>query len=253
MKLLVGLGNPGAEYAHQRHNIGFMALDRIADHYRLPPWRKKFSALITEGDIGSERALLLKPQTYMNNSGRAVQEAAHFHKIALGDIVVLHDELDLAPAKLRIKSGGGNAGHNGLRSITAHLGNDYVRVRLGIGHPGAKELVTNWVLGNFAKSDQQWLVDMLDAIARSAPRLADGKFERFQSDVALILTPDKEPKKAAPEKQAHEKQAKAVAPPEPSVPKPTARHPAGERGNKQQNAIAENLRKWIAARTRRDE
>ena len=235
MKLLVGLGNPGAEYASQRHNIGFMALDRIADHYRLPPWRKKFAGLITEGAIGTERALLLKPQTYMNDSGRAVQEAAHFHKIALGDIVVLHDELDLAPSKLRVKTGGGNAGHNGLRSITSHLGNEYVRVRLGIGHPGAKEQVHNWVLGNFAKSDLTWLGNMLDAIAGAARRLADGKYERFQTDVALALTPDKE---ALPD---------AVS--QPPTPKPTPRHPAGERGNKQQNAIADNLRKWMQART----
>jgi len=243
MKMLVGLGNPGGDYAHHRHNIGFMAVDRIADHYRLPPWRKKFAALITEGDVGGERVLLLKPQTYMNDSGRAVQEAAHFHKVDLGDIVVLHDELDLAPGKLRVKTGGGNAGHNGLRSITAHLGNEYVRVRLGIGHPGSKDVVTHWVLGNFAKADQVWLDEMLDAIAKAAPRLADGKFERFQTDVALALTPEK-PAKA-------EAKAKPATAPE-SPPKPTARHPAGERGNKQQNAIAENLRKWMEARKNND-
>jgi peptidyl-tRNA hydrolase, PTH1 family len=237
MKLLVGLGNPGAEYAQHRHNIGFMALDRIADQHRLPPWRKKFSALITEGDLDGTRALLLKPQTYMNDSGRAVQEAAAFHKIALADIVVLHDELDLAPAKLRVKTGGGNAGHNGLRSISAHLDNDYVRVRLGIGHPGAKELVHNWVLGNFAKADQVWLGDMLDAIARAAPRLADGQYERFQTDVAQAFAPVSAVKSAS----------------EPKPPKPTLRHPAGERGNKQQNAIAENLRKWMQAKSKKDE
>ena len=234
MKLIVGLGNPGADYAHHRHNIGFMAVEAIAAQHRLPPWRKKFSALITEGDIGAERAILLKPQTYMNDSGRAVQEAAHFHKIALAEIIVLHDELDIAPSRLKVKTGGGNAGHNGLRSITAHLGNEYVRVRLGIGHPGSKELVHNWVLGNFAKADQAWLSDMLDAIARAAPRLADGKLERFQTDVAQALMPEKEAK-AAPT-QAEPK------------PKPAARHPTGERGNKQQNAIAENLRKWMEAR-----
>lgn len=238
MKLIVGLGNPGAEYAHHRHNIGFMAVDAIAAHHRLPPWRKKFSGLITEGDLGSKRALLLKPQTYMNDSGRAVQEAVHFHKVALRDIIVLHDELDLAPCKLRVKTGGGNAGHNGLRSITAHLDNDYVRVRLGIGHPGSKDLVHNWVLGNFAKGDSAWLSDMLEAIAKAAPRLADGKFERFQTDVALALTSDKE---------TPEKAFKAAPPPAEPNPKP-ARHPAGERSSKQQNSIAENLRKWLAAR-----
>lgn len=175
MKLIVGLGNPGAEYAHHRHNIGFMSVDTIADRHGLPPWRKKFSGLVTEGDIGGVRALLLKPQTYMNDSGRSVQEAAQFHKIALSDIVVLHDELDLAPSKLRVKTGGGNAGHNGLRSITAHLGNEYVRVRLGIGHPGSKDLVHNWVLGNFAKADREWLTALLEAVADAAPRLADRK------------------------------------------------------------------------------
>lgn len=241
MKMLVGLGNPGADYAHHRHNIGFMALDRVAEHYRLPPWRKKFSALVTEGDVGGARALLLKPQTYMNDSGRAVQEAAHFHKIALADIIVLHDELDLAPSKLRVKTGGGDAGHNGLRSITAHLGNDYVRIRLGIGHPGSKELVHNWVLGHFAKSDAAWLDDLLDAIARAAPRLTEGQLERFQTDVALTLTPTKADTKA---------RAQPVAPP---PPKPTVRHPAGERGNKQQNAIAENLRKWMEAKKAKEE
>ena len=236
MKLLVGLGNPGSEYAGHRHNIGFMALERIADQHRLPPWRKKFHALVTEGDVGGERLVLLKPQTYMNDSGRAVQEAAHFHKIALADIIVLHDELDIAPARLKVKTGGGNAGHNGLRSITAHMGNDYVRVRLGIGHPGAKELVTNWVLGNFARADRTWLDDLLDAIAKAAPRLADGKLERFQTDVAQALMPEKE---VLP---------RATAASADATPKPPTKHPAGERGNKQQNAIAENLRKWMDAR-----
>jgi peptidyl-tRNA hydrolase, PTH1 family len=233
MKLLVGLGNPGAEYSKNRHNIGFMAVEHIADEHRLPPWRKKFSALVTEGDIGGTRALLLKPQTYMNDSGRAVQDAAQFHKVALSDIIVLHDELDLAPAKLRVKTGGGNAGHNGLRSITAHLGNDYVRVRLGIGHPGSKDLVHNWVLGNFTKSDHGWLDETLAAIAKAASRLAEGNFERFQTDVAQALSPEKA---STPEAKVN---------PEP---KPASRHPTGERGSKQQNAIAENLRKWMEAR-----
>lgn len=238
MKLIVGLGNPGAEYAHHRHNIGFMSVDTIADRHGLPPWRKKFSGLVTEGDIGGVRALLLKPQTYMNDSGRSVQEAAQFHKIALSDIVVLHDELDLAPSKLRVKTGGGNAGHNGLRSITAHLGNEYVRVRLGIGHPGSKDLVHNWVLGNFAKADREWLTALLEAVADAAPRLADGKFERFQTDVARAMTPDR----GGP---ADETQS--MQPDEPKA-KHAARHPSGERGNKRENAIAENLRKWMAAR-----
>ncbi len=246
MKLIVGLGNPGSEYAHHRHNIGFMALDRMADRYRLPPWRKKFNGLVTEGDIGGTRALLLKPQTYMNDSGRAVQEAARFHKVDLGDVIVLHDELDLTPAKLRVKTGGGNAGHNGLRSITATMGNDYVRVRLGIGHPGAKELVHNWVLGNFARADQSWLDDVLDAIASTAPLLAEGRFERFQTDVAQAFAPEKSEKSEKSGKDALP--ARSATPSAEAAPKPAPRHPAGDRGNKQQNAIAENLRKWMAAK-----
>jgi len=252
MKLLVGLGNPGAEYAHHRHNIGFMAVDRVTERHRLPPWRKKFSGLVIEGEIGSERAILLKPQTYMNDSGRSVQEAAHFYKIALADIIVLHDELDIAPARLKVKIGGGNAGHNGLRSITAHLGNEYVRVRLGIGHPGAKELVHNWVLGNFAKADQAWLDEMLDAIAQAAPWLASGMLERFQTDVAQALNSEKAAKS---DRAASEPKARSLSPAQSQVPsaaKPAARHPAGERSNKQQNAIAENLRKWMEAKKTRE-
>ncbi len=153
MKLFVGLGNPGDEYARNRHNVGFMCVDRIAAAHGFGPWKKKFQGFACEGEIAGERVLLLKPQTYMNESGRSVGEAARFLKIAEADIVVFYDEIDLAPGKLKVKTGGGNAGHNGLRSISAHLGNDYVRVRIGVGHPGNKELVARWVLNDFAKAD----------------------------------------------------------------------------------------------------
>ncbi len=185
MLLFVGLGNPGPEYRRHRHNVGFMALEAIADAHRAAPWRRKFQGEATEAVVGGERVLLLKPQTYMNESGRSVAEAARFLKIALPQIVVFHDELDLAPGKVRVKTGGGNAGHNGLRSITAHLGNDYRRVRIGIGHPGHKALVHNHVLGDFAKSEGPWLEDLLRAIADAAPHLAAGQDARFASDVAL--------------------------------------------------------------------
>ena len=188
MLLFVGLGNPGKAYAGNRHNIGFMAVDEIARQAGFPPFKSRFQGLATEGPLGTDRAILLKPATYMNESGRAVAEAARFYKIALADIVVFHDELDLAPGKLRIKTGGGNAGHNGLRSITAHMGNDYRRVRLGIGHPGDKALVHNYVLGDFAKSEQQgWVAALTDAIARNAAQLARGDDPGFQNKVHLAM------------------------------------------------------------------
>ena len=163
MLLLVGLGNPGKAYAGNRHNIGFMALEAIARACNAAPFRKKFQGETSEARLGAERAILLKPDTYMNESGRAVAEAARFHKIDVGDIIVLHDELDLAPGKIRVKLGGGNAGHNGLRSITAHMGNDYKRVRLGIGHPGDKAMVHNYVLSDFAKAERPWVEPLCGA------------------------------------------------------------------------------------------
>ncbi|MGL4496646.1 MAG: aminoacyl-tRNA hydrolase [Beijerinckiaceae bacterium] len=185
--LFVGLGNPGARYAGNRHNIGFMAMDAVARHWRAAAWRTRFQAECAEAVIDGVRVILMKPQTFMNESGRAVGEAAKFFKIALDDIVVFHDELDLAPAKLRVKKGGGNAGHNGLRSITAQLGNDYRRVRMGIGHPGDKALVHGYVLSDFAKAEQPWVEDLCAATAERAGLLATGKDERFQSDVALAM------------------------------------------------------------------
>ena len=185
--LFVGLGNPGGRYAGNRHNIGFMAIDALARDFRAPAWRSRFHAECAETDIDGARVLLLKPQTYMNESGRAVAEAVKFYRIAREDIVVFHDELDLAPAKLRMKKGGGDAGHNGLRSITAHLGPDYRRARMGIGHPGDKALVHAYVLNDFAKAELPWVQDLCQAVAKHAGWLATGKDERFQSDVALAM------------------------------------------------------------------
>ena len=187
MRLLVGLGNPGTRYAGNRHNIGFMAVKAIARRHRLGPWRRRFQGVACEGLIGSERVLLLLPGTYMNDSGRAVAEAANFFKLPIEDIVVFHDELDLPAAKLRIKVGGGNAGHNGLRSISAHVGNDYRRVRIGIGHPGAKELVLPYVLDDFAKADKQWVEALCDAIADNAELIARGEDGSFQNKVHLAM------------------------------------------------------------------
>lgn len=187
MKLFVGLGNPGAEYAFNRHNVGFMAIDAIAATHGFPAWRKRFQGVAAEGELGGEQVLLLKPQTYMNESGRSVGQAVRFYKLDLSDVIVFHDELDLAPGKLRVKTGGGTAGHNGLKSLTAHLGNDYVRVRIGIGHPGAKELVQHWVLHDFVKSDRAWLDSLLGAIAEAAPDLAQGVNDKFQSFVAHAM------------------------------------------------------------------
>ncbi len=184
MKLFVGLGNPGAEYAFNRHNVGFMAVDAIAAAHGFSPWRKRFSGLVAEGRLGREQVLLLKPQTYMNESGRAAGEAARFYKLDENDVAVFHDELDLAPGKLRVKAGGGVAGHNGLKSLTAHLGNDYTRVRIGIGHPGNRERVVGYVMHDFAKADAEWLEPLLAAIADAAPYLADGANDKFQSQIA---------------------------------------------------------------------
>jgi PTH1 family peptidyl-tRNA hydrolase len=187
MRLFVGLGNPGSRYAKHRHNIGFMAAEAIARAHNAAPWRRRFQGEATEAVIGGERVLILKPETYMNESGRAVAEAQRFFKIPLQDVTVFYDELDLPPAKLRVKVGGGNAGHNGLRSITAHCGNDYRRVRLGIGHPGDKALVQSYVLGDFAKSEWPWVEDLCRAIADDAALLAKGEDASFQNKVHLAM------------------------------------------------------------------
>ncbi|QIE40538.1 aminoacyl-tRNA hydrolase [Rhodobacteraceae bacterium SC52] len=189
MRLFVGLGNPGPQYAATRHNIGFMAVDRIADDHGFAPFRSKFNGLLTEGTLRGSKVMLLKPQTFMNLSGQSVAEAARFFKISLSDINVFHDELDLAPGKIKVKVGGGHAGHNGLRSIHSHLGPDYTRIRLGIGHPGHKDRVSPYVLGNFAKADQDWLDDLLRGISDGAADLAAGDSARFLNAVALRTAP----------------------------------------------------------------
>jgi PTH1 family peptidyl-tRNA hydrolase len=186
MLLFVGLGNPGAKYAGNRHNVGFMAVDAIAKRHGLPPWRKRFQGVATEGPVGGTRVQLLLPGTFMNESGRAVAEAMHFYKTALSDVVVFHDELDLQPAKVRVKLGGGIAGHNGLRSITEHVGNEYRRVRIGIGHPG-KENVLSYVLNDFAKSERPWVEALSDIIADNAELLARGGDSTFQNKVHLAM------------------------------------------------------------------
>jgi PTH1 family peptidyl-tRNA hydrolase len=187
MLLFVGLGNPGDRYVGNRHNIGFVALEAIAKRHGIAPWRRRFQGVAVEGDLGGVKVLLLLPGTYMNESGRAVAEAVNFYKLGVGDVVVFHDELDLRPGKLRVKTGGGNAGHNGLRSISAHIGNDYRRVRFGIGHPGDKNLVERYVLQDFAKSERPWVEALCETTAEAAPLLARGEDASFQNKVHLAM------------------------------------------------------------------
>jgi len=187
MLLFVGLGNPGPKHAGNRHNVGFMAVQAIARRHELSPWRRRFQGVAVEGNIANERLLLLLPGTYMNESGRAVVEAAHFYKLQPDNIVVFHDEVDLPPAKVRVKVGGGVAGHNGLRSITANIGNDYKRVRIGIGKPDVKELVPIHVLGDFAKSEWAWVEALCDVIADNAGLLVEGRDSTFQNRVHLAM------------------------------------------------------------------
>jgi PTH1 family peptidyl-tRNA hydrolase len=189
MKLFVGLGNPGAKYAQNRHNVGFMALDRIADDHGFGPWRSKFNAELSDGRLGSEKVVLVKPQTFMNRSGQAVGEAMRFYKLEPTDIIVFHDEIDLAPGKCRVKNGGGHAGHNGLRSIHEHIGPHYTRVRIGVGHPGHKDRVPGYVLHDFAAAEQGWLDDLLRGMSDGAPELANGNDARFSNAVALRVAP----------------------------------------------------------------
>jgi PTH1 family peptidyl-tRNA hydrolase len=263
MKLLVGLGNPGKEYARHRHNVGFMALERIAERHGLGPWKKRHRALVAEGRIGGRRVMLLMPQTYMNESGQAVGEAQRYLKIADGDIYVIHDEIDLAPGKLKVKVGGGNAGHNGLRSVSAHVGNDYARVRIGVGHPGSKEKVIGYVLHDFSKADQEWLEPMLDAIADAAGHLAAGDSARFQTDVARRLQGaqpgtasrgDGRPDKAsgrAPEKAAAALAAAAMATASAPAPVAPAKAPAAQPASPpplQRGSLAGSLKRWLRGR-----
>ena len=225
MKLWVGLGNPGAKYAGNRHNIGFMAVDRIAADHGFSPWRAKFQGLAADGVLAGEKVILLKPQTFMNLSGQSVGAALRFHKLDEADLTVFHDELDLAPGKCRVKTGGGHAGHNGLRSIVAHGGAGFQRVRLGIGHPGHKDMVSAWVLHDFAKADADWLDDLMRGISDGAPHLAQGDSGRFLNAVAARIAPAR---KAAPKPEAKAPARPASAPdpaPDPSpqpAPEPAA-------------------------------
>jgi PTH1 family peptidyl-tRNA hydrolase len=187
MLLLVGLGNPGARYAGNRHNIGFLVVQAIAKRHGIGPWRRRFAGLACEGPLGSVRTLLLLPGTYMNESGRAVAEAVHFYKLPISDVTVFHDEIDLPPGKVRVKVGGGVAGHNGLRSISEHIGNDYRRVRIGVGHPGDKDRVQHYVLSDFAKSDRDWVEALIAILADDAELIARGQDASFQNKVHLAM------------------------------------------------------------------
>ncbi|MGA1761167.1 MAG: aminoacyl-tRNA hydrolase [Paracoccaceae bacterium] len=209
MQIFVGLGNPGAKYEKNRHNIGFMAVDEIANAHGFAPWRSKFQGQMTEGRLGSQKVILLKPETFMNLSGQSVGDAMRFYKLSAADVIVFHDELDLAPGKCRVKTGGGHAGHNGLRSIHQHIGEAYHRVRLGIGHPGHKDRVAGYVLSDFAKSEQGWLDDVIRGIGTGAPKLAEGDWGGFMNAVALAR-----PQKEKPEKPKAPQQpvAKSDAP-----------------------------------------
>ncbi len=209
MKIIAGLGNPGAKYAGNRHNIGFMAVEAIHRKSDFGPWSKKFKSEIAEGEIGGEKVLLMKPDTFMNLSGEAVGQAMRFYKLTPADIIAIHDELDLPAGKVRIKVGGGNGGHNGLKSLDAHCGKDYKRLRLGIGHPGAKELVHNHVLGDFAKADQVWLEPLLDNIALNATLLLEGDGSMFLNKLSGGTAPaGKTQKKTEQKPKSHIHQAR---------------------------------------------
>ena len=235
MKLFVGLGNPGEKYARHRHNVGFMAVERIAERAGFGPWKRKFRGLVAEGELLGVRVLLLKPTTYMNDSGELVGEAQRYLKIKEDDVVVFHDEIDLAPSRLKVKAGGGNAGHNGLRSLSAHIGNDYVRVRIGVGHPGHKDAIQHYLLRDFAKAEHEWLEPLLDAIADAAPRLAKGDNARFLTDVARALQAQ----------QAEEAEDAPKAEKPTAAAKRAADKPAGTDGPKPVSALAQGLKKWL--------
>lgn len=226
MKLLVGLGNPGPKYENNRHNIGFMAADEIHRRHRsFGPWRARFQAHVSEGNLEGEKVLLMKPMTFMNDSGRSVGEALRFYKLTPQDVVVLYDELDLPAAKFRLKNGGGHGGHNGLRSITAHITDAYRRVRLGIGHPGHKDRVHQWVLGDFAKADQEWLEPLLEAIADNAPLLAQHNDNQFANKVTLATRPEgsgKPYKKESSRDAASKKKQETAKPEQQKKPAPKA-------------------------------
>lgn len=209
MLLIVGLGNPGADYKNHRHNVGFMAVDAIARANGFSSWSRKFQGEVSEGRLGTEKVLLLKPLTFMNVSGQSVAAAAHFYKLTEADIIVIHDELDLDPGRCKVKTGGGNGGHNGLKSIDAHIGKDYKRLRIGIGHPGHKDRVNPHVLGDFSKADQVWLEPLLDAIAKAAPDIVIGDGATFMNRVTLATRGEIEEEQPKPKAQSHIRQARS--------------------------------------------
>ena len=234
MLLIVGLGNPGRRYAGNRHNIGFMATDEIHRRHRFSAWRVRFEGEISEGQLDGEKAVILKPATYMNEFGRAVGQAMRFFKLTPADLVVIYDELDLPPGKLRLKTGGGNAGNKGIKSIEAHVGKEFRRLRLGIGHPGSKELVNGYVLHDFAKADREWLEPLLAAIADNAPLLAKGDDANFMNRVHLALADDEE---EVPAKGARAKKQPSAA--------PAAADPPPGRGRSVGGALAAGLKKLL--------
>lgn len=215
MQLFVGLGNPGPKYARNRHNIGFMALDQIASDHGFPPFRGKFQGEVSEGRLGNDRVILLKPMTFMNLSGQSVGEAMRFYKLDSTDITVFHDEIDLAPGKVKLKAGGGHAGHNGLRSIHQHIGPHYDRVRLGVGHPGHKDAVPGYVLHDFPKADEEWLDDVLRGIGDGAPKLAAGDGPGFLNAIGLRRQPAKASEGRPEARAADSKAGQAPPPPDP--------------------------------------
>jgi PTH1 family peptidyl-tRNA hydrolase len=253
MKILVGLGNPGSKYERNRHNVGFMAIDAIASRYGAGPWRRRFQGQAAELDIERMKYLLLKPETYMNESGRAISEAMRFYKMSPADVIVFHDEIDLEPGKLRVKFGGGHAGHNGLRSVSAHLGNDYQRVRIGVGHPGHRDAVSHYVLHDFAKADSAWLEPLIEGIARGVPHLLAGNDAKFMNEVARVARPPKSEKRAAePAKPAVTPEPSAVAPAKepaqaakPKQPEPAMAGPAGSREPEPQTKLGAKLMAWL--------
>lgn len=242
MRLFVGLGNPGAKYAGNRHNIGFMAVDRIAADHGFAPWRAKFQGELSEGRLGSEKVVLLKPATFMNLSGQSVGEAMRFYKLEPADLMVFHDELDLAPGKCRVKQGGGHAGHNGLRSLHQHIGDAYGRVRLGIGHPGHKDRVAGYVLSDFAKADQDWLDDLLRGISDGAPALAEGDAARFMNAVALRTAPPRPSTGEKPASKPGAGEAAAAPAPKPGTDAGEAPDPAPDTPQSLLQRLADRFR-----------
>ena len=236
MLLIAGLGNPGPDYSGHRHNVGFMALDAMHRRHGFGPWRRRFQADTAEATIAGEKVLLVKPLTYMNESGRAVGEAMRFYKLAPSDVLVIHDEVDLPPGKMRMKVGGGAAGHNGLRSITGAIGDGYRRMRIGVGHPGVRELVPRYVLHDFAKADRAWLEPMLDAIADHVGLLAEGKDNTFANRLHETLGGDRKPK-------AEPRPAKAGPLPAPDVPAASPEKAASKPESKSEGPLARGLRK----------